>query len=682
MRQWLPVAASAVADPLDATDSPMSDNSVAHEGAAGQDGGQTVSAGLLAPWEVAELPPPPAAGWRLWIGLIGPGVVLAGTSIGTGEWLFGPGVSAQYGACLFWLALTSIMMQAFANLMMMRYAIYCGEPVIVGILRTRPGPWFWIAMFAVLDLAAIWPYNASNAAVPLAAAIRGHLPNIEGDPLVKWLGVAIFLVAFVPLVFGGTVYRMLEKIMTAKLVLVLGYLSIVAVTMISAPVVWDVTKGFFSFGTVPKRPDVLIVGRHFNLEEVAQHHQTLHLKGSWEKDGSVTGEISVQYDAQQVRKINLRKPQEMATLSDPERAAYERLLERTRPFAKTENFLIEVADSGATLIAEGKVVNHHDWQPSKLSVLTGSSEVAYESLAAVPEPYQTRFENHLEHEGLAYVSMLGELREHGRLPDIDWVMVVGFIAIAGAGGLTNTMFSNYARDKGWGMGRHVGAIPSAIGGVSIELSHTGKVFRSDETSLARWRGWMRHILRDQGVWMFASIIGMALPCMLSLEFIRNATVTGDRVAAMSAEGIAMRYPSTGQLFWFLTLLCGFLVLAPGQVSAGDQLARRWTDMTWTMGKQKPGSPRRDVRYVYYGILAVYCVWGLGTLWYLDPLRIAKISTVLQNIALGTVALLSLYVNRVLLPKEVRPGWFHQLGVVACGVFFLGVSGTLLYMFLR
>jgi len=31
--------------------------------------------------------------------------------------------------------------------------------------------------------------------------------------------------------------------------------------------------------------------------------------------------------------------------------------------------------------------------------------------------------------------------------------------------------------------------------------------------------------------MMASFIGMALPCMLSLQFIRNATVAGDRVAA-------------------------------------------------------------------------------------------------------------------------------------------------------
>ena len=32
--------------------------------------------------------------------------------------------------------------------------------------------------------------------------------------------------------------------------------------------------------------------------------------------------------------------------------------------------------------------------------------------------------------------------------------------------------------------------------------------------------------------------------MMSLEFIRNATVTGDRVAAMTAEGIALRYPAS------------------------------------------------------------------------------------------------------------------------------------------
>ena len=120
--------------------------------------------------------------------------------------------------------------------------------------------------WAIFDLASVWPYNASNAAVPLAAVILGHLPQTDGDrALVKALGFIIFLLAFVPLVFGGTVYRMLEKIMTAKLVLVLGYLSLIAVTFVSWPVIRDVCTGFFRVGTVPLRAETIILERDFTI---------------------------------------------------------------------------------------------------------------------------------------------------------------------------------------------------------------------------------------------------------------------------------------------------------------------------------------------------------------------------------------------------------------------------------
>lgn len=638
---------------------------------------ETVAAGVLAPWETGDLPAPPRPGWRLWVGLLGPGVVLAGTSIGTGEWLFGPAVSAQYGAALFWLALTSILLQGFCNLMFMRYAVYCGEPMNVGILRTWPGPTCWMIFFAILEFPGLFPYNASNAAVPLAAAVIGHLPQTETDQLiVKALGIAIFLLAFLPLIFGGTVYRMLEKIMTAKLVVVLGYLSVIAVTMVSAPVVWDVMTGFVRFGTVPLRPETLIVGRHFNVTEIEGDTRYV-AKGTWERDGNVSGDLLTTRGST-VTKHGLRDASKLPTELAPVR---ERLLDRVRPFANTPRFHIEAMDAGHTLVADGTVIDNHRWEASRLAVIRDGIAQEYARLDDVPEPFRAKFKNYLDHEGLAYVGMLGYLREHGRVPPLDWAMVVAFIAIAGAGGLTNSMFSNYARDKGWGMGAHVGAIPSAFGGVTIGLSHTGRVFPLDEANRSRWRGWMRHIFRDQMLWMVASVVGMALPCMMSLEFIRNATVSEHRVAAMSAEGIASRFPAQAGLFWFLTLFCGFLVLAPGQVSTGDQIARRWTDMIWTAGKRLKRLGRGDVRTVYYGILAGYGVVGLVILTLLPPVKIATIASVLQNIGLGSSSLMSLYINRRLLPKELQPGWFHQLGVILCGVFFLGISAALLLLLL-
>ena len=80
----------------------------------------------------------------------------------------------------------------------------------------------------------------------------------------------------------------------------------------------------------------------------------------------------------------------------------------------------------------------------------------------------------------------------GKLPDIDFqlvALIAALAAIAGNGGLTNTPVSNYTRDQGWGMGRHVGAIPSIVGGHGIALSHVGCVFKVTPESRERWRHW-------------------------------------------------------------------------------------------------------------------------------------------------------------------------------------------------
>ena len=108
------------------------------------------------------------------------------------------------------------------------------------------------------------------------------------------------------------------------------------------------------------------------------------------------------------------------------------------------------------------------------------------------------------------------------------------------GGLANTLFSNYARDKGWGMGARVGAIPSAVGGLPISLSHVGEVFPVDaDEPVPLERLDAAHLPRSdlRFGWPPRSS-AWRCPACCRCEFIRNATVAGDRVAAMTAEGIA------------------------------------------------------------------------------------------------------------------------------------------------
>jgi hypothetical protein len=640
-----------------------------------QSGPGPLNHGVLGAWDTGELGPPPPGGWQTWKAMLGPGVLLAGASIGSGEWLSGPAVTAQYGATLLWVATLSIVAQVFCNLEMMRYTLYCGEPIVVGYFRTRPGPRLWTWVYVALDFAAIWPFNASNAAVPLAAALLGHLPgggsvsvlglSMSEDQLVKVFGYLIFLVAFLPLIFGGTIYRMLERVMAIKLVITLGYLVFAVALAVSPRTMREVGVGLIDFGNVPIRADTIVCGRHFNLREI-DGDTSYRLKGTME-DGEplITEFVVEQYGRRTVYKLG-DVPQELVTRRD---AMTARAVELVKPTA----FYVETRQDDATLSMKGTIDQNRVWHATEF-VVRGPLYDSYESIDQVPQPWRDRFNELIQNQGLERANLVSYVQRHGRLPPLDWAMVATLAAIAGAGGMTNTLFSNYARDKGWAMGAHVGAIPSAIGGRQIKLSHVGMVFRLDEQSMARWRGWFRHILRDQLViWMAASFIGMALPCMLSLEFIRHAPVGGDRVAAMVAEGMAERHPSYKDMLWPLTLSIGFLILAPGQIMSGDQLARRWTDIIWTSSAWAKRMREDRVKYVYYGILAGYCVWGLVAMTIFDPLQILKLAGVLMNVALGVASWHTLYVNLTLLPRALRPNWLMRLGVFACGVFFLTVS---------
>ncbi|MBI2824785.1 MAG: Nramp family divalent metal transporter [Planctomycetia bacterium] len=634
------------------------------------------------PWEIDALIPPPRRERRRVLSMLGPGLLLAGGAIGAGEWLFGPAVSARYGGTLLWLATISIVVQVFYNLEVMRYALYCGEPIFIGFLRTRPGPRLWVLVYMTLLLAHVWPYMASNAAVPLAAAVLGHLPGdavvsfaghemTEGT-IVKVLGFVIFYLAFVPLLFGGKIYTMLERVMTIKLVIVLAFLILVCSSMVSPRNAWEVVSGFVRFGTVPLRADTVIAGRHFTLSE--RDGSTKYTLEGTVEDGvpAVTAFL--------VERDGVKEPDALAEPLSPELSRRRKaLVARAAELAKPGDFYVQTTHDDALLTVTGRIAENGKWLPAGASVRTPQGTTDYQDVTDVPEVYRAPLESLVANQGFQREQLWDYWREHGQFPPLDWAMLAAFAAIAGAGGLSNALLSNYARDKGWAMGDKTGAIPSAIGGRTITLSHVGKTFPVTPQNLARWRAWYRYIVRDQvGMWMVCSFIGMALPCMLSLQFIRNAPVSGNRVAALTAEGIASQFPSYAQFWWSITLVVSFLALAPNAVMSGDLIARLWTDIVWVGSKWAHRFQGNQVRYIYYAVLAGYGVWGSAALAWLNPLQIAKLGAVLGNIALGFSSFHTLYVNRTLLPPELRPNWFMQAGLAAAGVFFLSITAVAIW----
>ena len=276
--------------------------------------------------------------------------------------------------------------------------------------------------------------------------------------------------------------------------------------------------------------------------------------------------------------------------------------------------------------------------------------------------------------------------EHGSWPTISVasiVMLGAFAGYAGGGGLANSTYSNFVRDKGWGMGSQVGAIPSAVGGGNVKLSHVGKIFELTADNLRRWRGWWRYILTDQIlVWAPGCFMGMALPALISMQFTKSSTITPDQTsiaqAIVTADGLyhAGFSPPVAMGLWIAALLTGMMVMLPSQMSIVDDFSRRWTDAIWTANHRVRSSMRpHQAKYVYYAILSCYVLWSFVCAYLFSnvPKLMTNFIANFNNLALGVTSFQLLWINHRLLPREVRPRWYHSIGLAGCGAFYLGLA---------
>ena len=599
----------------------MEDESGKQQATEGSDVPQRVEAGCMAPWEVGELPEPPRLRWTP-AALVGPGLMMAGAAIGGGEWLTGPALTAKYGGTLMWIASISIFMQVVYNLEVMRYAVYCGEPISVGFFRLMPGPRFWTFAYLILDFGAVWPYLSANAAVPIATVILGHLP------------------AAIP-----TEYLSVDEVVQQT------RLPLAVVKELDLDTITEQNK---------KRPGR--VNRFDSLENVKK------------ETGLSDAEL-----------LEMAEHPEQFLEADhvlPYPTAVTEIMDRELTWKQRISYCVFLA-AFVPLIFGGKIYNTLE-KVMVAKVILVLGYLIFIGLMYVD--WGVWAEIFLGFIGLQPSSAGGiRFQPFPTLAPgetLDYALLATFAAIAGAGGLSNTQFSNYVREKGWGMGSRVGAIAGAVGGSNIKLAHQGMVFPISDESKRKWKGWMRVLRRDQlAIWAVGCILGMAVPSLASIQFVRGTVVKGDQLAALTAQ--RMTEVTGVEIYWYLTLLCGFLVLAPSQVSSMDGIIRRWTDVIWTglPALRKLGGNK--VKFVYYSLLTSYGIWGMGVLMLMpNPLTMVKVAGVLFNFALGFSALHTMFVNTLLLPRALRPSVLTRSLMFGCFLFFTGVSTLAVMDFVR
>ena len=251
---------------------------------------------------------------------------------------------------------------------------------------------------------------------------------------------------------------------------------------------------------------------------------------------------------------------------------------------------------------------------------------------------------------------------------VDWFLLGAVAAYSGAGGMGNLMLSNWARDKGYGMGGVAGYIPAAVGGRKVNLAHTGFTFTPNAHALREWRNWWRIVHLDQwGIFFTGAILGMLLPALLYLTFLDpGSEIRGLGAAAALAQAAELR---AGAGIALLIAFMGAWLLFKSQLDILEGTTRVITDILWTGSKRVRAWRAGDVRIVYYVLLAILVVWGCIALRLAQPLFLLQLGANMGGIVFVISSLHLLYVNTKLLPPELRPSLGRRLALVATALFY-------------
>ena len=234
--------------------------------------------------------------------------------------------------------------------------------------------------------------------------------------------------------------------------------------------------------------------------------------------------------------------------------------------------------------------------------------------------------------------------------------------------MLNLTLSNWARDKGYGMGGRVGHIAGAVGGEKVRLADTGFIFNPDAENERRWRGWWRIVRVDQwGIFFIGALLGMMLPALLYVTFVApGADIKGLAISAVLAQAIGA---AAGPWLGIVVAVLGAWILFKTQLDCVEGMTRSVTDILWTGSARVRAWRGGDVRAVYYAVLAVVVVWGIIALRVAQPVMLLQIGANIASVVFVIASIHLLYRNTRVLPLALRPPLWRRCALIGMAVFY-------------
>ncbi|MCS6862996.1 MAG: Nramp family divalent metal transporter, partial [Abditibacteriales bacterium] len=192
-------------------------------------------------FQQADMPPKTLPFWKL----VGPGAIMVGLSIGSGELIMWPRLVAQHGAGMIWAAGVGVFMQLWVNFELGRYTLATGESVYTGFARVSR---LFVPLFLLLNvLSCILPGWATSSGAALKALLTGSTPQ-PGEAFL-WTWTTMGVVAL--LLFGPKmIYAAVEKAETALVTLITIGLIITAIAVSSQDLWRQLLHGAVNFGYI------------------------------------------------------------------------------------------------------------------------------------------------------------------------------------------------------------------------------------------------------------------------------------------------------------------------------------------------------------------------------------------------------------------------------------------------